>query len=76
MKRSKQEIIQDLIKELSEASETSFCIKNKTGEDLVINISKDKTLNIEITKKEYANSRAVLLNNNDSIDIKYCLYTE
>lgn len=69
MKRSKKEIIQDLIKELSEAPDTVIVVKNNIGGGLVLDITKEQnTINISINNVEYADA-GYLLNIGDKVII-------
>lgn len=74
MKRTKQEIIQELIKELSEASDNIISVKNNTGEQLIIGVTgNDNRINIEITKSLPVSSfecRPTVLAHNDSLLIE------
>lgn len=77
MKRTKQEIIQELIKELSEAPDNIICIKNKAEEDLILGLSKDDNkIYIEITKSLSPNTNPVILHHNDSVVIECDSYTD
>lgn len=74
MKRTKQEIIQELIKELSEASDNIVAVKNNTGEQLIIGVSgNDNRMTIEITKSLPVSSTdcyPTVLEHNDSLVIE------